>query len=136
MANKERNKRSARKARAAERAQREAARAASNASAASTATTKSAAKADSSDRAVTKASTKAPAKDSKKSGKKPNIFRRFANYLADVKVEMHRVTWPSKDELKNYSIAVIASLVIFGVALWLIDSGIVAILVGYTSLGA
>ena len=45
-------------------------------------------------------------------------------------------TWPSKDELRNYSVAVIVSLVVFGVALWLVDTGIVALLVGYTSLGA
>ena len=47
---------------------------------------------------------------------------------------MHRVTWPSKAELKNYSIAVIVMLVVFGVAVWLVDTGVVAILVGYSGL--
>ena len=55
-------------------------------------------------------------------------------WFADVKAEMHRVTWPSKAELKNYSIAVIVMLVVFGVAVWLVDTGVVAILVGYSGL--
>jgi preprotein translocase subunit SecE len=47
---------------------------------------------------------------------------------------MRRVVWPSRDELKTYSIAIIIMLVVFGVLLWLVDSGIVAALVGFTSL--
>ena len=44
------------------------------------------------------------------------------------------VTWPSKSELKNYSVAVIAMLVVFGVAVWLVDTGVVAALIGFTGL--
>ena len=47
---------------------------------------------------------------------------------------MGRVTWPSKSELKNYSVAVIAMLVVFGVAVWLVDTGVVAALIGFTGL--
>lgn len=46
---------------------------------------------------------------------------------------MRRVVWPSKEELKSYSSAIIVML-IFGVIIWLVDSGIVAVLVGYTGL--
>ena len=125
MANKDRNKRSARKARAEERARVEAAQAAS-APAASGKSAKTPAK--------TAKVEKAEKKPEKKSDKKPGVFRRLANYLGDVRSEMKRVVWPSKEELKSYSSAIIVMLIIFGVVIWLVDSGIVAALVGYTSL--
>ena len=123
MANKDRNKRSVRKARAEERARVEAAQAASVASSGS------AAKAEKKDE-------KKPEKkvEKKKADKKPGIFRRLLNYLGDVKSEMRRVVWPSKEELKSYSVAIIAMLIVFGIVIWLVDSGIVAALVGYTGL--
>lgn len=130
MANKDRNKRSARKARAEERARVEAAQAASAGS-----SSKSAKGAPKGDKKVEKKAEKKPEKKAaKKSDKKPGIFRRFLNYLGDVRSEMRRVVWPSRDELKSYSVAIIAMLLVFGVVIWLVDSGIVAALVGYTSL--
>ena len=47
---------------------------------------------------------------------------------------MRRVVWPSKGELKSYSVAIVAMLIVFGVVIWLLDSGIVAALIGYTGL--
>ena len=123
MANKDRNKRSVRKARAEERARVEAAQAASVVSSGSAA------------KAGKKAEKKPEKKvEKKKADKKLGIFRRLLNYLGDVKSEMRRVVWPSKDELKSYSVAIIAMLIVFGVIIWLVDSGIVAALVGYTGL--
>lgn len=122
MANKDRNKRSVRKARAEERARVEAAQAASAGSQSG------------SSKAVAKTEKKAEKKPEKKSDKKPGLFRRFFNYLAEVRSELRRVTWPSKEELKSYSVAIIAMLIFFGVVIWLVDSGIVAALVGYTGL--
>lgn len=115
MANKDRQKRSARKARQAERAQLEQAHAVSQPA---QATSKKA------EASLSKSSKKEPAK---KKG-------RVATWFSDVKSEMNRVTWPSKAELKNYSIAVICMLIVFGVAVWLIDTGVVAALVGYSGL--
>ena len=123
MANKDRNKRSVRKARAEERARVEAAQAASVVSSGSAA------------KAGKKAEKKPEKKvEKKKADKKPGIFRRLLNYLGDVKSEMRRVVWPSKEELKSYSVAIIAMLIVFGIVIWLVDSGIVAALVGYTGL--
>ncbi|MDO4428741.1 MAG: preprotein translocase subunit SecE [Atopobiaceae bacterium] len=119
MANKDRNKRSVRKARAEERARVEAAQVTS----APEASGKPA-----------KAVAKTERKPEKKSDKKPGVFRRLLNYLGEVRSEMRRVVWPSKEELKSYSSAIIVMLIIFGVIIWLVDSGIVAVLVGYTGL--
>ena len=125
MANKDRNKRSARKARAEERARVEAAQAASAGSQA--ASTKPG-------RAAAVAEKKSEPKPEKKPEKKPGVFHRLRNYLGDVRSEMRRVVWPSKEELKSYSVAIVAMLIVFGVVIWLVDSGIVAALVGYTGL--
>ncbi len=120
MANKDRQKRSARKARAAEREELEK----QHAIAGNTSTKAAPAQA--------KAQPKKDAK--KKEAKKGGFFSGIKTWFSDVKSEMHRVTWPSKSELKNYSVAVIAMLIIFGVAVWLVDTGVVAALVGYSGL--
>ena len=127
MANKDRNKRSVRKARAEERARVEAAQAASAQGSAGSDGKKPA-------KGVVKAEKKPAKKDEKKSDKKPGPFRRLRNYLGDVRSEMRRVVWPSRDELMSYSVAIIAMLIVFGIVIWLVDTGIVAALVGYTGL--
>ena len=125
MANKDRNKRSVRKARAEERARVEAARAAS----APEESPKDLAKAE-------KDAAKAEKKAAKEQRAKehPGPIRRLRNYLGDVRSEMRRVVWPSRGELKSYSVAIIAMLIVFGIVIWLVDSGIVAAFIGYTGL--
>ena len=125
MANKDRNKRSARKARAEERARVEAARAASEPEESKKAVAKS-------EKAAAKAEKKAAKEERAKAH--PGPIRRLRNYLGDVRSEMRRVVWPSRSELKSYSVAIIAMLIVFGIIIWLVASGIVAALVGYTGL--
>ena len=131
MANKDRNKRSARKARAEERARVEAAQAASK-----PADPKVAKKQEASAEKAAKAMAKQERKAEKaeKAEKKPGLFRRLGNYLSEVRSEMRRVVWPSKEELKSYSVAIVAMLIVFGIVIWLVDTGVVAALVGYTGL--
>jgi preprotein translocase subunit SecE len=119
MANKERNKRSARKARAEERVQKAEAQVAAGA-------------APNVEVALAKAEA---AKDNKPAApKKVGFFGRIKNYLLDVRTELKRVTWPGREERDSYTVAVLIMLVIFGVAIWAVDTGIVAILVGFTGL--
>jgi preprotein translocase subunit SecE len=120
MAKKDRNKRAARQARQAERIKAEAARQEQGVEPAKGA-------------AVVKASADKPAKAEKKE-KKPGFFSKVKAYFHDVRTEMHRVVWPSKKELLNYTVAVVAMLIVFGVVIWLLDTGIVAALVGYSGL--
>jgi len=54
-------------------------------------------------------------------GKKENIFRRIRNYLIDVKGELKKVTWPTKNDLYKTTIAVIVSSILFGVYLFAVD---------------
>jgi len=141
MPNKDRQKRSVRKARAAERKELEARRAAS-------------APADVKKKGVlaAKDDTKKPAKAAAKKNSGPfkgirewfagvrgemknsGPFKGIREWFAGVRGEMKRVTWPSKDELKNYSVAVVAMLIVFGVAVALVDTGVVSALVGFSGL--
>ena len=121
MANKDRNKRSGRKARQREREEREALNAASADSKAARGAKK----------AASSQSSKTPVKAS---SEPKGLLGRTRAYFSAVRAEMRRVTWPSRTELTNYSVAVVAMLIVFGVAVWLVDTGFVAGLVAFTSL--
>ena len=92
---------------------------------------RSARKARSAERAALEATRAASQSGSKEPAKKPGRIR---SYFRDVKAEMHRVVWPDRNELKSYSVAVIVMLIVFGVCVWLVDTGFVAVLVGFTGL--
>ena len=49
------------------------------------------------------------------------MFERFKNYLAETKVEMKKVTWPSKGELKDATRVVIVASFILTVFIGIID---------------
>ncbi len=125
MAKRERNKRAARKARQEERIRKEAAQAA-------------AAPAKSESRSLFKGKSDATSKSSTKANAIAKADRKglqkVTGYFADVRSELRKVTWPTAGELRSYSFAVIATLIVFGIVIWLADTGIVAGLVQYTSL--
>lgn len=64
----------------------------------------------------------APAKKSSKKNAKPGFFGSIIGYFKAVRSEMKRVVWPTKNELVNYSIAVIASLIVVGVVIAALDA--------------
>jgi preprotein translocase subunit SecE len=65
-----------------------------------------------------KAASKAVAKkSSKKRGK----------FFKEVVSELKKVSWPSKKELMNYTLAVLAVIAVFTVIIFVIDSGLGAI---------
>jgi preprotein translocase subunit SecE len=53
--------------------------------------------------------------------KEKNIWKRMTSFLRDVRGEMKRVTWPSKNDLYKTTIAVIVSSIVFGVYLFGVD---------------
>ena len=79
-------------------------------------------KADKDNKAAAKKGTASKSKGSKKAkNAKPTFFGRIKNYFSAVKTEMHRVVWPSKQELINYSVAVVVSLIVVGVVIAVLD---------------
>ncbi len=60
-----------------------------------------------------------PAKQGKPA--KPNVFVRFTTYLKDVRTELRRTVWPTRDEVLRSSMVVVATLAFFIVFLIVVD---------------
>ena len=54
-----------------------------------------------------------PSKPSKASAPAPGFFERIGKYFRDVRVEMRRVVWPSREEVIQSSVVVVVALVFF-----------------------
>jgi preprotein translocase subunit SecE len=48
-------------------------------------------------------------------------YKRFVNFLRDVKSEIKKVTWPSRNEVTSTTIVVIAATIFFGFYLFFMD---------------
>ena len=48
-------------------------------------------------------------------------YKRFGNFLKDVRSELKKVTWPSKNEVVNTTVVVIAATIFFGFYLFFMD---------------
>jgi preprotein translocase subunit SecE len=48
-------------------------------------------------------------------------YKRFVNFLREVKAEIKKVTWPSKTEVTSTTIVVLAATVFFGFYLFFMD---------------
>ena len=48
-------------------------------------------------------------------------YKRFGNFLKDVKSELKKVTWPARAEVYSTTIVVIAATIFFGFYLFLMD---------------
>ena len=80
-----------------------------------------------------KSAAKAVSKDKKDA--KPNK-KRF-QFFRDVKAEMKRVTWPTKQDVVRWSVVVVCALIFFGVYVALLDNVIATpLLVFVSGLGA
>jgi preprotein translocase subunit SecE len=51
-------------------------------------------------------------------------YHRAIQFLAEVRVELSRVTWPTRKEVWATTVVVILTSMLFGVYLWLIDLGL------------
>ncbi len=90
--------------------------------------------------------TETPASDKKDKGtaekkiekaeKKPEKKRRFG-FLKDVRAEMKRVTWPTKQDVFRWSIVVVVALAFFGVYVAALDNVVITpLLVAISGIGA
>ena len=77
----------------------------------------------------------ADTKSSSKSNDKPKK-KRF-QFLRDVKAEMKRVTWPTRQDVLRWSGVVVCALLFFGIYVAILDNGIITpLLVALSGLGA
>lgn len=82
-----------------------------------------------------KASGKAVEKKVEKAPEKKPKKRRFG-FLKDVRTELKRVTWPTKQDVLRWSVVVVVALVFFGVYVAVLDNVIITpLLIAISGLG-
>ena len=65
--------------------------------------------------------------------KKPSLFSRVKRFFKDIAGELKKVAWPTKKQVINNTAVVLASCVIVGAFIWILDavlSGLVNLLLG------
>ncbi|MEL7649783.1 MAG: preprotein translocase subunit SecE [Sedimentibacter sp.] len=58
---------------------------------------------------------------SNRENEKPKFTARVSNYFKGVKAELKKVNWPSKKELSNYTIVVLATTFAMTLVIWGLD---------------
>jgi preprotein translocase subunit SecE len=53
---------------------------------------------------------------------KIRLYKRFSNFLREVRSEIKKVTWPSRNEVYNTTIVVLIAMVFFGFYLYFMDA--------------
>ncbi len=51
-----------------------------------------------------------------------NLLQQLREYVADVRSEMKRVTWPNKQEIYGTTVMVILTTFLFGIYFWATDN--------------
>ncbi len=54
--------------------------------------------------------------------------KRIKRFLHDIRVELKKVNWPTKNELFMFTGIVIAVILVIGAFFWVLDTGFVAVL--------
>ena len=49
---------------------------------------------------------------------------KIINFFQDIYKEMKKVTWPKKNELKDSTIIVVVTMVVFAIFVYIVDKGI------------
>ena len=65
---------------------------------------------------------------SKNAPAQPKRKNALLEYLRGVRVEMKKVVWPTRKETVSYTIVVLVACAFFGLFLWGVDSGFLAII--------
>jgi len=52
----------------------------------------------------------------------------FISYVKESWRELKKVTWPDKDEVTSFTVVVVIALIVFSTFLWLVDTGIMALI--------
>lgn len=51
------------------------------------------------------------------------MFQKIKTFLKEVKIELKKVTWPSRYELRGSTGVVILTVLLFTLVIWLVDQG-------------
>jgi len=53
--------------------------------------------------------------------------KQILQFIHESKEELKKVTWPDKDEVTNFTIVVVITIVFMSLFLWAVDSGLMSI---------
>ena len=56
-----------------------------------------------------------------KAGERPSVMRAITDYVRDVRVEMSKVSWPSRRELRDSTLVVIVMVFIVAIFIGIVD---------------
>jgi len=59
-----------------------------------------------------------------KAAERPSIIRAIGDYIRDVRVEMSKVSWPSRRELRDSTLVVIVMVFIMAIFIGIVDRGL------------
>ena len=68
------------------------------------------------------------APEKKQKDKKPKKSLGVVKYFRDLKGEFKKIVWPSKKQIINNTLVVIAAIILCGVFIWAIDMGLAALM--------
>ncbi|MGQ9603427.1 MAG: preprotein translocase subunit SecE [bacterium] len=51
------------------------------------------------------------------------MFEKIKTFMKEVKIELKKVTWPSRYELRGSTGVVILTVLLFTLVIWLVDQG-------------
>lgn len=55
-------------------------------------------------------------------------IKQFIQFSKDSREELKKVTWPDRDEVTSFTVVVIVALCVISVFLWLVDTGLMALI--------
>ena len=53
--------------------------------------------------------------------KKPGLFARIGKWFRELKSECRKIVWPTREQTINNTLVVLASVVIIGIFIWVLD---------------
>ena len=53
--------------------------------------------------------------------KKENFFKRIGRWFREMRSELKKVVWPSKSQMVNNTLVVIACVIVVGIFIWVFD---------------
>jgi len=54
--------------------------------------------------------------------------KEFLQFVRESKEELRKVTWPDRDEVTNFTIVVVITVIFISLFLWFIDTGLMTLI--------
>ena len=55
-------------------------------------------------------------------------IKQLISFFKDSREELKKVTWPDREEVTSFTVVVVISLIVFSLFLWLVDTGLMALI--------